>query len=94
VRIPAGGLYDSYLLSEGTPLWRAGDVRAATLVARGGLDFWSRPEDLAALRRDLVHARRVEFAEIPDATHFLLLDRPEHGRARFVALLTQFLTAP
>lgn len=92
--IPAGALYDSYLLSTGTPLWHATDVRAATLVVRGGLDFWSRPEDLAALRHDLVHARRVQVVEIPDATHFFYLDRPEHGRARFVDTLVQFLAAP
>jgi len=51
------------------------------------------PEDLAALRRDLVHARRVKIIEIPGATHFVLLDRPEHDRDRLIALLRSFLAS-
>lgn len=91
VRVPSGPLHDSYQLAGGTPMWRAGDVRAATLVVRSALDFWSRPEDVAALRRELIHARRVQIEELPEATHVVFLDRPEHGRARFVALLRAFL---
>jgi pimeloyl-ACP methyl ester carboxylesterase len=91
VRVPSGPLRDSYLLASGTRLWQASDVRAATLVIRGALDFWSRPEDLAALQRELVHARRVELATIPGATHFVLLDRPEHGRAQLIEMLVRFL---
>jgi pimeloyl-ACP methyl ester carboxylesterase len=91
VRVPSGPLHDSYRVAGGTVMWSATAVRAATLVVRGGLDFWSRPEDLAALRRDLVHARRAEIVEIPDATHFVFLDRPERGRARFLTIVTEFL---
>jgi hypothetical protein len=94
VRVPSGPLRDSYLLASGTRLWDAGDVRAATLVVRSALDFWSRPEDVSALRRELVHARRVEIAELAGATHLVVLDRPEHGGARFTELLRAFLDAP
>jgi pimeloyl-ACP methyl ester carboxylesterase len=91
VRVPSGPLHDSFLLALGTRLWNAADIRAATLVVRSALDFWSRPEDVAALRNELVHARRAEFVELPDATHLVFLDRPEHGRTRFVELLRAFL---
>ena len=94
VRVPTGPLRDSYALAGGTRMWDASALRAAVLVVRGSLDFWSRPEDLAALRRDLVHARRVEIIEIPGATHFVFLDRPEHGRDRLIALLRSFLAQP
>lgn len=90
-RVPTGPLRDSYLLAGGTKLWQAADVRAATLVVRSELDFWSRPEDVAALQRELVHTRRVEVAELAGATHLAFLDRPEHGRAALLALVVRFL---
>jgi pimeloyl-ACP methyl ester carboxylesterase len=89
--VPSGPLRDSYMLAGGTRLWNAADVRAATLVVRSELDFWSRREDVEALRSELVHARRVEIVELPRATHFVFLDRPEHGRQRFLELLSAFL---
>jgi pimeloyl-ACP methyl ester carboxylesterase len=94
VRVPSGPLRDSYELAGGTRAWNAEAIRGATMVVRGELDFWSRPEDVAALRRELVHARRVEIVELPGATHFVFLDRPEHGRARLVATLCAFLAQP
>lgn len=90
-RVPSGPLRDSYVLASGTKLWQASDVRAATLVIRGELDFWSRPEDVAALQRELVHARRVEVATLPGATHLVFLDRPEHGRTQLIERLVRFL---
>lgn len=93
-RVPAGPLRDSFALAGGTRMWDAGAIRAATLVVRGSLDFWSRPDDLAALRRELVHTRRVEVVELPGAAHFVFLDRPEHGRERLVAMLRSFLAQP
>jgi hypothetical protein len=58
MRVPSGPLHDSYLLAGGTKLWDAGAVRAATLVMRSELDFWSRPEDVAALRAGARATRR------------------------------------
>lgn len=91
VRVPNGPLRDSYLLASGTKFWQASDVRAATLVMRSELDHWSRPEDMAALQRELVHARRVEALALPQATHFVFLDRPDHGRRQFIDALVKFL---
>ncbi len=90
-RVPAGPLADSYALSKGIKLWEARDVRAQTMIVRGSLDFWSRPQDVAALKGELSDAGRVEVLELPDSTHFLFLDRPEHGRARFVEAVLAFL---
>ncbi|WP_394840765.1 alpha/beta hydrolase [Pendulispora brunnea] len=94
VRLPNGPLRDSYQLAGGTKFWQAGDIRAATLIVRSELDHWSRPEDVTALQRELVHARRVETLQVPQATHFVFLDRPEHGRQQFVDALTRFLAKP
>ena len=91
VRMPNGPLRDSYLLAGGTKFWQAGDIRAATLVVRSELDHWSRPEDVAALQRELVHARRIETLVLPQATHFVFLDRPDHGRRQFVDAVERFL---
>ncbi len=91
VRLPNGPLRDSYLLASGTKLWEAGDIRAATLVVRSELDHWSRPEDVAALQRELVHARRVETLLLPQATHFAFVDRPDHGRRELLEAIVAFL---
>ena len=91
MRQPNGPLRDTYLLSSGTKFWQAGDIRAATLVMRSELDHWSRLEDVAALQRELVHARRVETLALPQATHFVFLDRPDHGRRQFIDAVERFL---
>ncbi len=91
LRMPNGPLRDSYLLAGGTKLWEASGIRAATLVMRSELDHWSRHEDVAALQRELVHARRVETLALPQATHFVFLDRPDHGRRQLVDAVVAFL---
>jgi pimeloyl-ACP methyl ester carboxylesterase len=87
-RVPNGPLRDSYAVASGTLMWTATAITAPVLVVRGDRDYWSRPEDVAALQADLRDAR---FLAIPDATHFLFLDRSEHGRGAFVAALLAFL---
>jgi pimeloyl-ACP methyl ester carboxylesterase len=91
VRVPSGPLRDSYLLAGGTKLWQAGDIRAATLLVRSELDHWSRSEDMVALQRELVHARRRETLVLPQATHFVFLDRLEHGHRQLVDAIVRFL---
>jgi pimeloyl-ACP methyl ester carboxylesterase len=91
VRSPRGFQFDSYLMSRGHQFWDASDIRAATLIIRGGRDFWSRPEDLIALGRDLTNAARVRQVTIPDGTHFLFNDLPERGRQQFLAEVTAWL---
>ena len=89
-RAPSGAMEDSFLLATGRQLWDASLITCPTLVVRSAADFWSRPEDLEMLRRHLSHAP-ARFVSIPDATHFVHLDRPEHGRARLLDELRAFV---
>jgi pimeloyl-ACP methyl ester carboxylesterase len=93
VRIPAAYRLESYNLSRGQKYWEAEDVTVPTLVLRGELDFWSRSEDLQALRAELTNAPRVEIVTIPDGTHYLFNDRSERGRDRFIQEVLSFIRA-
>jgi pimeloyl-ACP methyl ester carboxylesterase len=64
-----------------------------TLVLRGELDFWSRPENLLALEAELTNAPRVETVTIPNGTHYLFNDRPERGRDRFIQEVLSLIRA-
>jgi pimeloyl-ACP methyl ester carboxylesterase len=91
MRSPNGALEDSFYQATGRQLWDASMITVPTLVIAGERDFWSRPEDRDLLRRELVHAPRVQFTVIPNATHFVFLDRPEHGRQKFLEEVITFL---
>lgn len=93
-RSPTGALEDSFYLAIGRQLWDASFIRAPTLVVRSELDFWSRPEDQKRLIEGLVHAPRVRALTIPRATHFVHLDRAEHGRRQFLDEIVAFLNEP
>jgi pimeloyl-ACP methyl ester carboxylesterase len=69
-------------------------IRADALIVRSGADFWSRPEDVATLHDHLSCRRsgRVTVVVIPEATHYVHLDRPEHGRQMFLDAVLEFLT--
>jgi pimeloyl-ACP methyl ester carboxylesterase len=56
-------------------------------------DFWSRPEDRDLLMAHLVHAPTKRLVIIPDATHFVHLDRNERGRQQFLDEVVQFCRA-
>ena len=92
-RAPSGAMADSFLIASGAAFWDARLVTADALVVRSGNDFWSRPEDVAKLRDHLLarDAGQVKVVEIPEATHFVHLDRPERGRATFLAAVLKFL---
>jgi pimeloyl-ACP methyl ester carboxylesterase len=90
-RAPTGALEDSFYLASGRRLWDASLVRAATLIVASERDFWSRPEDRAALEKDLVWAKRVRLVVLPGSTHFAHLDRPERGRDRLIREVAAFL---
>lgn len=83
-RSPCGALEDSFYLAIGRQLWDASLVTAPTLVLASERDFWSRPEDRELLRNHLVHAPRVKIVLLKGATHFVHLDRPEHGRQQLI----------
>jgi pimeloyl-ACP methyl ester carboxylesterase len=90
-RSPCGALEDSYYMATGRQLWDASLVTAPTLVVASERDFWSRPEDRELLAEHLVHSARVKVVVIPEATHFVHLDRPEHGRAQLLKEISDFL---
>lgn len=90
-RSPAGAMEDSFYLASGRQFWDASLIKARVFVIRGELDFWSRPDDLTKLAEHLVHAEKVETWTIPQATHFIHLDRPERGRTELIKRVAEFL---
>jgi len=89
MRIPGAFRKDHYLLSKGHKFWDAHDLKAPVLYIRGSRDHWSRPEDVDAIKQDL-SGRDSKFVTIPDGTHFLFLDRPEHGRTELLKEIHEF----
>lgn len=89
-RAPLGALEDSFHQACGRRLYDAGSITAPVLLIRSGADFWSRPADVSAFAADAERSAKVTTVEIPDATHFVHLDRPERGRDRLLAELTAF----
>jgi pimeloyl-ACP methyl ester carboxylesterase len=90
-RAPTGALADTFELAIGHQSWDAGLVQCRTLVIAGERDFWSRAEDRDRLKAHLVNAPEVQIVAIPNATHHLHLDRPEHGRTQFLETVVGFL---
>lgn len=92
-RAPSGALADSFLLATGAALWDARLTDADALIIRSENDFWSRTEDVAMLRQHLEmrDSGTVETLEIPQATHFVHLDRAERGRDAFLDAVVRFL---
>jgi pimeloyl-ACP methyl ester carboxylesterase len=91
-RSPCGAMEDSFYMATGRQLWDASLIRTPTLILVSELDFWSRPEDREMLAKHLVHAPGVMTVMIPGATHFVHLDRPEHGRNQLLDQVTSFLS--
>jgi alpha-beta hydrolase superfamily lysophospholipase len=89
-RSPNGAMEDSFYLATGRQLWDASFITVPTLIIASERDFWSRPEDRELLLAHLVHAPIKRLVTIPDATHFVHLDRNEHGRRVFLDALIQF----
>lgn len=92
-RAPTGALEDSFLQATGHRLWDASFITGRVLVIASENDFWSRPADREALQRDLSAAREVRVVVIPGGTHFVHLDRPEHGRKRLLDEVIAFLAS-
>ena len=92
-RAPSGALEDSFYQASGRQLWDASMIRSSVLVIQSENDFWSRPEDRETLREHLASARTVRVVVIPEATHFVHLDRPERGRSRFLEEVLAFLSS-
>jgi pimeloyl-ACP methyl ester carboxylesterase len=90
-RSPSGALADAFELANDRRQWSAAALTMPVLVVRSGRDFWSRPEDADAIAAE---APRAELLKIPDATHFVHLDRDTAGRDAFLAAVKRFLGPP
>ncbi len=90
-RAPSGAMEDSHYLASGRQLWDAAPITACVLIIRSGGDFWSRPEDLTKLQDHLVNAPSVKAVTIPEATHYVHLDRADRGRAQLLSEVKSFL---
>jgi pimeloyl-ACP methyl ester carboxylesterase len=90
-RSPCGALEDSFYNAVGRKLWDASLITAPTLILAAERDFWSRPADRETLARELSHAYQVKVVVIPEATHFVHLDRAERGRSRLLDEVSSFL---
>jgi len=88
LRAPNGVLEDSFYQATGRPLWHAANIYVPTLVVAGAFDTWSFPEDREGLMRDLVHAPVKRSILIPNATHFVLFEKP---RFQFFEEIWKFL---
>jgi pimeloyl-ACP methyl ester carboxylesterase len=91
-RSPCGYLEDSFYLAIGHQLWDATLITAPTLILASERDFWSRPEDRRLLQEQLVHSPRVKVVVVPNATHFVHLDRPDRGRTQLLNEVVSFLS--
>ena len=88
LRAPNGVLEDSFYQATGRPLWHAANIYVPTLVIAGAFDTWSFPEDREGLMRDLVHAPVKKSVLIPNATHFVLFEKP---RDQFFGEILKFI---
>ncbi len=89
-RSPNGALEDSFYLATGRQLWDASFISVPTLVLASERDFWSRPADREKLKEALSHSP-ASVVVIPNATHFVHLDRDEHGRKRWIEEIVGFV---
>lgn len=91
LRVPGGWREESFYQSLGTAYWQASELQMPVLGLRGALDFWSRPVDLEAFEKALVHSPRHKVVTLPQATHYVFLDRPEKGRNQLLQEIVEFL---
>jgi pimeloyl-ACP methyl ester carboxylesterase len=89
-RSPNGAMEDSFYLATGRPLWDASLIYTPTLVMASERDFWSRTADREKLQEHLVHAP-LRVVVIPEATHFVHLDREQRGRKLLIEEVVRFV---
>jgi pimeloyl-ACP methyl ester carboxylesterase len=91
-RAPNGMVEDSYYMGlHGNKLLHANQVYCKVMVIQPELDYFSRPADARALEEDLIHAEEVQVWQPKNATHYLLLERPERGRDEALTRIKSFL---
>jgi pimeloyl-ACP methyl ester carboxylesterase len=94
LKVPGGYRKESFYMAHGHQYWNASDIRVPTLIVRSQFDQWSRPVDVSTLYHDLVNAPRRKAVELPNATHFVTIDKPRQGRNSLVAAIDRFIAAP
>ena len=90
-RSPNGMLEDSFYIGRGEKLVHASQVLCKVMILRPALDYFSRPEDVAALAADLTNAEDVVVWQPENTTHYLILDRPERGRTEALDRISAFI---
>jgi len=91
-RAPNGMVEDSYYMGlHGNKLLHANQVYCKVMIIAPELDYFSRPTDVRALEEDLIHAQDVHVWQPKNATHYLILERPERGRDEALTRLMSFL---
>ncbi|MDF2810643.1 MAG: hypothetical protein K0S56_1674 [Microvirga sp.] len=91
-RSPNGMLEDSFYMGAGHKLVHANQVYCRVMIISPEYDLWTRAGDLAALKEDLIHAEELRIWEPRNATHYILLDRPERGRNEALQRMEDFLS--
>ncbi|OQP44847.1 hypothetical protein A4H97_10835 [Niastella yeongjuensis] len=94
LKVPGGYRKESFYMAHGHQYWNASNIRVPTLIVRSQFDQWSRPDDVSAFYHDLVNAPRRDSIELPNATHFVTIDKPRQGRNALVAAIDRFIAAP
>ncbi|HEV2480273.1 MAG TPA: hypothetical protein VGS79_11435 [Puia sp.] len=77
--------------AHGYQYWNAAAIKRPTLIIRSQYDFWSRPIDVTTFYNDLTNAPRRDTLTLPNATHFVFLDRPDHGREALLSAIDTFI---
>jgi pimeloyl-ACP methyl ester carboxylesterase len=91
-RSPNGMLEDLWTMaSRGETLFSATNLYCKVMIVRAEHDELCRAEDMQAMLDDLVNAEEVEYFQEPGTTHYMLLDRPEHGRRKLLQRIDGFL---
>ena len=94
LRVPGGYRRESFNMAHGYQYWNAKSIKRPTLIIRSQYDFWSRPIDVTAFYNDLLNAPCRQTLELPDATHFVFLDSPRHGRNALLTAIDNFIPRP
>ena len=90
MKVPGGYREESFYMSNGRKYWDASSITCPTLILRTDLDFWSRPQDLVAIEKDLKSTERKRIKTIK-GTHYVFLDRDERGRKELIDEMVHFL---
>ena len=93
LRVPGGYRRESFNMAQGRSYWDAAKIRVPVLIVRSQYDFWSRPADATTLYHDLVHAPKKKLVQLPQATHFVFLDKPEKGRRQLENAIEDFTSS-